>query len=396
MQESSHASVAPYPAIKSSTDLFRIFLVVGATAFGMSMLENLRRVALSRGLLSEEELTEGLAMVQLYPGPIMFDLVAFIGYRRLGIKGATAAGVGFILPATLMMLAVAGLYERFGELPAVRTLSVGLGAAVVGVIAHIAFDFAKKNLHDTPGWALAIGAFAASVLHTDAIAIIGIGFLGGTVIWRNTFAQVTPHCPNKGSITLLRPFAICAAIILAAGVSVMTNGPLASLVVAFMKIGATAFGNASTILPMMQEVVVADHAWLTPVEFNMAIALGNLTPGPVLNSATFIGYHVAGVAGGIAATLAIFAPSFALTLVFSEIFGRIHHLRWVRSAIQGVTSVFVGLLASTILLMARPMADQPAALIIGLLTFILLRLTKIKLGWVFLLALVVWVGLISI
>ena len=109
----------------SLTSLFCVFFAVGASSFGMAMLENLRRVALRGGLISEEELREGLAMVQLYPGPILFDLVAFIGYRRRGTFGALAAACGFILPATLMMLVVAWFYERFGDVPAVRVLSVG-------------------------------------------------------------------------------------------------------------------------------------------------------------------------------------------------------------------------------------------------------------------------------
>ncbi len=160
----------------------------------------------------------------------------------------------------------------------------------------------------------------------------------------------------------------------------------------FIKIGATAFGNASTILPVMQAAVVQEQSWLSAPEFNMAVALGNLTPGPVLNSATFIGYRVAGFTGGITATLAIFAPSFAMTLFFTELFGRIRHMGWVRGLIRGVTSVFVGLLASTCLTMALPMAGQPSALGLGMLTFALLRLTRLNMGWVFLIALTLWIG----
>lgn len=394
MPDASQLSDSPLPDAPSFTELFRVFFLIGLTSFGITMLENLRRVALRRGLVSEEELREGLAMVQLYPGPMMFDLVTFIGYRRLGTIGAMASALGFILPATLLMLAVAWLYGRYGELPAIRMLSAGLGAAVVGAIAHIAVDFAKKNLAGAADWGFALCAFAAAVLRVDALVVIAGGFGVGTIFWRDGSKQETaiPVGVRQTRFDLAGPFAVCMAVILAAVLSAWSNVPFPALITVFMKIGATAFGNASTILPVMQAAVVQQQSWLSATEFNVAVALGNLTPGPVLNSATFIGYRVAGLPGGITATLAIFAPSFAMTLFFTELFARIRHLGWVRGSIRGVMSVFVGLLASTCLTMALPMAGQPAALGVGLLTFALLRLTKLNMGWVFLIALTLWIG----
>lgn len=373
----------------AAADLFRIFLRVGLTSFGMTMLENVRRVALTRGLLSEEELREGLAMVQLYPGPILFDLVVFIGYRRRGTAGATAAALGYMLPAMVLMLALAWLYGRYGAWPAMQVLSTGLGAAVVGVIAHIALDFAKRNLVDATSWLLALLAFAAVAVHVNVLVIIAFGLVGGWASSRDAQPLAAREVSPKNS-ALWGPLLVCGAVMLMAMLAVVTDGPLASVTAEFMKIGATAFGNAATILPVMQQAVVRNHAWLAAGEFNTAIALGNLTPGPVLNSATFIGYRVAGVGGGIAATLAIFAPSFAMTLLFTELFARIRHLAWVRAAVAGVLSVFVGLLASTCLLMAQPMADQPMALALGALTFALLRWTRLNLAWVFGIGVALW------
>ncbi len=192
MPDTSQLSHSPLPDAPSFTELFRVFFLIGLTSFGMTMLENLRRVVLRRGLVSEEELRDGLAMVQLYPGPMMFDLVTFIGYRRRGATGAMASALGFILPATLLMLAVAWLYERYSELPAIRMLSTGLSAAVVGAIAHIVVDFAKKNLAGAASWGFALCAFAATVLRVDALVVIAAGFVVGMIVWRDGSNQESP------------------------------------------------------------------------------------------------------------------------------------------------------------------------------------------------------------
>lgn len=391
MPDPIHAEdFASQPAF-STIDLFRVFLRIGLTSFGMTMLENVRRETLTLGLLSEDELREGLAMVQVYPGPILFDLVVFIGYRRRGTAGATAAALGYMLPAMVLMLALAWLYGRYGALPVMQVLSTGLGAAVIGVIAHIAVDLAKRNLASATGWALALLAFVAAVLHVNPIAIIAGGLLGGLLMQRGKDAP-TAASGIRPTIRLAGPLLACAAVVVAAGLALLGGSPLAVVSAVFLKIGATAFGNAATILPVMQEAVVRDHGWLSPAEFNTAVALGNLTPGPVLNSATFIGYRVTGLAGGVAATLAIFAPSFAMTLLFTELLGCIRHLYWVKAAVRGVMAVFVGLLASTCLMMAQPLTDRPSALAVGVLTFVLLRLTRLNLGCVFGIAITSWIG----
>jgi chromate transporter len=379
------------PSQASLSALFKIFFMIGLTSFGMSMLENLKRIALKRGLVSEAEIREGLAMVQLYPGPILFDLVTFIGYRRRGTLGAISAALGFILPATTMMLVVAWLYRTYGEVPEVRSLSVGLGAAVLGVIVHVTTDFAQKNLHRIAEWACALMAFVAAVLGIDPIVVIAVAFAGGAYFWNETTRE-TPPTPDKHQREngIVIPLVISVTIAGLAIVAVFSDGAIASLTTVFMKIGATAFGNASTILPVMQDAVVRDREWLSATDFNVAVAFGNLTPGPILNSATFIGYQVAGWQGGLVATFSVFAPSFAMTLLFTEIFARISHLGWIRGGVHGVTVVFVGLLAATVIFMGSPITNQPTLIMIGGLTFALLRFTKLQVATVFLIALAIW------
>jgi chromate transporter len=351
--------------------LFVMFLRIGATSFGMTMLENLRRAAMRRRLVSEQEMREGLALVQLYPGPIMFDLVTFIGYRRRGTVGAFTAATGFILPATLLMLAAAWAYTQFGGLPSLRRLSQGLSALVVGIMVHITFDFARKNLIGTIHAILAITAFIATLAQVDPVIVIFLALAIGAVAFHT---EVVPPLPSAQPALgrLIVPLTVAGIVLAGALSAALSNSLLGQLSLAFLKIGATAFGNAATILPVMQDVVVGRHAWLAPAEFNLAIALGNLTPGPVLNSATFVGYRVAGPLGGLAATIAVFAPSFAMTLFMTELYEWVRRRNAVRAAIQGVMAAFVGLLAATTFGMAKPIIGDTSAMLAAGVTLLAL------------------------
>jgi chromate transporter len=369
--------------------LFTIFFRIGLTSFGMTMLESLQRSALRHNLLSEEELREGLALVQLYPGPILFDLVTFIGYRRRGTLGACAAALGFILPATVFMLAVAWIYEHYGALPTVQTLSSGLGALVVGIMLQVVADFGQKSLRSLFDGLVAITALGAALFHVSAVYVIVAALIVGALIKRVHASTSHPPVPIRWS-RLATPLLI-SALVVSAGIVFMLHATLmGTLALVFLKIGATAFGNAATILPVMQEAVVRTHHWLSPSDFNIAVALGNLTPGPILNSATFVGYRVAGTLGALAATVAIFAPSFAMTLVFTELFDHIRHWQVIQNAIRCVMSSFVGLLVATVISMAAPLSGQPASIMLATAAFFALRFFRIGLGWIFLIGLGGW------
>jgi chromate transporter len=368
--------------------LFLAFLRIGSTSFGMTMLENLRQTTVRCGLISEQEMREGLALVQLYPGPIMFDLVAYIGYRRGGTAGAFAAATGFILPATLLMLGVAWAYTQFGNLPTLQHLSLGLSALVVGIMAHVTFDFAKKNLTGTIQVAVAIVAFIATMFGADPVIVILLALAVGASVLR-----IEANQPVLRTVQSLRrlmvPLLVTGIVLGAALAAAFMDTVLARLALAFFKIGATAFGNAATILPVMQNVVVGQHGWLTPAEFNLAVALGNLTPGPVLNSATFIGYRVTGLLGGLAATIAVFAPSFAMTLLMAELYERVRRWVTVRAAIRGVVAAFVGLLAATTLNMAQPVAGNLPAMVAAVVAFAALA-AGMPLIWLFVVGMPIW------
>lgn len=377
-------------------DLFKAFFRIGLTSFGMAILQNLKAMTLRRRFLTEQEFQEGLALVQLYPGPIMVDLVAFIGYRNHGVLGALIATVGFLLPATALMLLASAAYLRYGNLPGVEVMLSGLNALVVGVVLNVTLDFAQKNLNGRVEAALALFAFSLSVFHVDPLWLVLGGLLLGAFVWRRTDDSAPVRSPEPLAWPKLAiPGLVCAGLAVIALWAAYHPSPLGTLVAVFMKIGAVAFGNGATILPVMQQAVVGEHHWLTPSQFGTAIGLGQITPGPILNSATFVGYLVAGTTGALAATFAIFAPSFAMTLVFTELFVHIRHLEPIQGAIRGVMAVFVGLLAGITLSLGQHALTQPLAFVFVAAALIALRYLKWDMIVVLVGGLLAWGGLVG-
>lgn len=376
-------------------ELFSAFLRTGLTSFGMSILQNLKAMILRRGFVTESEIQEGLALVQLYPGPIMVDLVAFIGYRSRGVAGALVAALGFLLPATAMMLAAAAAYVRYGSLPGVGTMLLGLDALVVGVVLNITLDFARRNVGGVMEAALALAAFALGLMHVNLVWGILGGLLVGAVIW-NKHDSVQPEGRQLSVrwANLGVPLLLGVGLVGLAAWSALHPSPVSLLTLVFMKIGAVAFGNGVTILPVMEQDVVGAHHWLTPSQFSAAVGLGQITPGPILNSATFVGYLVAGLLGALAATFAIFAPSIVMTLVFTELFTHIRHLGPVRGAIRGVMAVFVGMLAGVVLTLGRGALVQPVSFIFAAGALVGLRYFRWDTLIVFGGGLALWGGLV--
>ena len=357
--------------------LFTAFLCVGLTAFGMAMLQNLRAMALRRGFAGEAEIEEGIALVQLYPGPIMVDLVAFIGYRRRGTPGALCAVAGFLLPATILMLILAAAYRRWGELPEIAALLPGLAAIVIGVVMHVTLDLGRRNIRSRRDAALALFAFAVGALGGYMLwAVAGgivVGALGGRALSDEGVARTGALLSWR---RLAAPLALGFGLLVVAAALAFDAGETGALALAFMKIGALAFGNGMTILPLMQQVVVDGHHWLDGPQFSAAIAFGQITPGPILNSATFVGYQVNGLAGALAATAAIFAPSVVMTMIFTELFVHVRHLAPVRGAVHGVMAAFVGMLAWVVIGLGETVAARPFAYALTAATLVGLRYLK--------------------
>jgi chromate transporter len=375
----------------SCADLFATFFRIGLTSFGMAILQNLKTVAVRRGFVSEQELQEGLALVQLYPGPIVANLVAFVGYKKGRTLGAFVAMLGFVLPAFALMVLASMAYLKYGSLPGVQVMQQGLNALVVGVLAHVTLHFAEQHIAAVPGALLAAAVFVVALMRVNPLWPILAGLLVGAWLWGQQGETTQREDVQVFEVSrLITPGLIAAALIAIALMASLVPSPLSTLLLEFMTIGAVAFGNGSTILPVMQEAVVNHRHWLTIGDFGVAIGLGHATPGPVLISATFVGYVVAGFLGALVSTFAIFAPSFAMTLIAAELFGPIRHLGAVRGAVQGVMTVFVGLMANVVLSLGRHAMTEPLAFLFAGLALMGVRYLKQDLLTIFAVGLTLW------
>ncbi|MCL4396490.1 MAG: chromate efflux transporter [Chloroflexi bacterium] len=377
------------------------YLQVGLTAFGMAILQKLKALVMDNHWLSEEEMNEGLALVQLYPGPIMVDFTAYVGYKLRGVPGAILATTGFILPSFVLMLILSAFYFAAGSLPWVHPLFLGLEALVIGVLFNVTVDFGARNIQSRVQAVIALLAFAALLFKANAILIVLVALALGAWLIRpaagagKSNGASRPHAAAPIARTRwIGIGAVIVAVLAVAAFAGSLGSDVGALSLALFKIGAVAFGNGTTIIPLVQADVVDARHWLTLNQFADGIALGQITPGPFLITAAFIGYKMGGVPGAALATFAIFSPSFAMTLVFTEVFVRVRNLQAVRGALAGVLASFVGLLAVVLLQLGGVALTTPAAIVLAAAAFVAVRWFKLDIVWVFAGGIALWGGLL--
>ena len=415
INETTIAEIQPRPQVSLLT-IFTSYFIVGLTAFGFAILQKLKGLVQKNNWMSEAEMNEGLALVQLYPGPIMVDFTAYVGYKLRGVVGATLATVGFITPSFILMMILSAAYFASGNLPWVHPLFLGLEALVVGVIFQVTLDFGERALKGRVEAAIALAAFATMLLKFNAVFTVLIALAIGALFIR-------PAAQNNKSIshpqprkitgqdaadfpqTKKSPVPVKAWLAIAAAAMVVLavvfyawnlHSDVGSMSLSLFKIGSVAFGNGSTIIPLIQADVVDGYHWLTISQFADEIALGQITPGPFLITAAFIGYKMGGIGAALLATFAIFSPSFVMTLIFTEIFSRLQNLSVVRGALAGVLASFVGLLASVVLQLGQVGITGRASLILAGGAFVAVRYFKMDILWVFLGGVALWGGLLAL
>ena len=376
--------------------IFLAFLEIGLTAYGMAILQKLRALVVRRGWLTEEETSEGLAMVQLYPGPIMVDFTAYVGHRLRGVPGALAATLGFVLPAFVLVTALSAAYFAGGELPWVHKLFLGLEALVIGVLANVTLSLGQQAIKGRIELFIAVAAFIALLFKVNAILVPLVALGVGALVISRPGAASPAQAAATSRRRLIAVMMLVMVIVASAIAAGMYGTPLGQLVVSLFKTGSVAFGSGMAIIGVMQAEMVQAHGWVSQREFLDGLALGQITPGPVLLTAAFIGYKLGGLLGAALATFAIFAPSIAMTLAFTEVFGRIRHLQRVRGALAGVLAAFVGLLAATLWQLGHVTLDSPLLFAFAAAAFVAARGFKLDIGWVLGGGLALWALLLAL
>jgi len=368
------------------------FFKIGLTAYGMAILQQLKALIINSKWLSRKEVDEGLAMVQIYPGPIIFNLTTYCAYRIKGIGGALLATVMFVIPSYLLMVFLSWIYFSYGEVPWVHPLFIALEAMVVGVVAHIFVDFSNRYLTGAKTAMMAALAFILLLYKVHAFAVVLISIALGILLFWNTRKTLAANTTTPSAAAAIpgnlrhRLLSIIAAGIVFIGAILLglfwqhTNG---ELLFSMFKIGAVAFGNGMTIMPLLQQEAVISHHWLTMKQFADGIAFGQITPGPFLITATFIGYKVGGIWGSVIATFGMFYPSFFYTLIISEIYSRIKNNPLIQTALKGVLAAFTGMLLSVVFSLGKVSLISPAAYIWAAGALIAVRYLKLNLLWIF-------------
>lgn len=375
------------------------FFITGLTAFGFTALKTLRSVIKKYDWLSDKKLDEGLALVQCYPGPINFDYAAYLGYQLRGVMGAIISTLAFVLPSFTLMIILSHLYFSSGDTEWIPRIFIGLEAIVVGILVDLILDLGKTSLNGIIKIIIAILALIGLISKVDAALIViaslvlGILFLKNKNPTLNHVKRETSDQPidKKEWLMISLVFLFIAGFIV---FSFAYPDPIKSLNLSLLKMGSIAFGNGLMILPLLRSELVESLGLLTPVEFTDGVVLGQITPGPFMITAAFVGYKVDGLVGAILATIAIYSPSFAMTLVFSNIYNRIKESEIIRAALAGVMAAFIGMLCLTTYQIAQSSIINFSAFLLAAAAFSVIRYLKLNIIWVFSGGLLIWLAVL--
>src|SRR5437588_1617777 len=374
MQEAkAHAPLAPdSSATFGLRDLVLYFLRLGTFGFGgpIALAGHMQKdLVEERHWFSKEDYLEGLAFSQLSPGPLAAQLAMYLGWLRAGAIGATLVGIAFISPSFLMVLALAALYVHYGSLPWIQGMFYGIGAAVIAIIVRSAIKLVCTTVgRDWLLWAI-FGLIALTTAWTKS-EIVWLFVLCGII---GVLVKALPTISSRASAVVF------IGVVDRLRIGMYGLAPLATvgaLFLFFLKAGALVFGSGLAIVPFLYGGVVEKFHWLTEQQFVDAVAVAMITPGPVVITAAFIGYLVAGPVGAFVAAGAVFAPPYFIVIVAAPYYRRFAQNRQVKAFVQGVTAAAVGAIAGAAYILAqRSLVDLPTVLI-GLTALTILMLTK--------------------
>ncbi len=353
-------------------DLVRYYLRLGALGFGGPVAlcgQMEKELVQERKWLSKDEMREGIAVCQSLPGPLAIQVGIYISYLRGGFWGAWAGGWAFILPNFLIVAALGALYVHFGGLPLVTAIFYGVSPAVIALILHSCYRLAKLGMEDWLQWVIAGVCLVVTVALQAEVAVLFIAAgLVGILYYGTSFrAGTIPSLP------LLAAAPVGAAIAGSASGSI-----LGKLLVFFLKAGSLTFGSGLVIVPFLEKGLVQQTGWLDERQFLVAVAMGMLSPGPVVITATFVGYLVAGFWGSLVSTVGIFLPSFLLVLIVAPILIRHRANRNVQGFVKGAYAAAIGTILGASVLLGRIAIGDWLTALIGLVSLVVLFRWKVS------------------
>jgi chromate transporter len=363
-------------------ELARLFLKLGTIAFGgpaahVALMRD--EVVRRRRWVSDEEFLDLVGATNLIPGPNSTELAIHLGARRAGWRGLLTAGVCFIAPAVAIVSLLAWLYERYGTTPAAVDVRYGVLPVIVAIVGQAVVGLGRTALMSWVPRVLAVGALVAYLLDVHELLILAVaGALAAA--W-----HTGPRLLRRASMLAVLPLARLAT-------DVAEPVSRSRLFFAFLEIGSVLYGSGYVLLAFLQRVFVDDLGWLTTEQILDATAVGQVTPGPVFTSATFVGWLVDGPAGAAVATIGIFLPAFAFVALLDPL------VRWMRRHptahrfLSGVTAASLGLMAGVLVDLADAALTDPLRIAVAVAALGPLVFTKVNSAWVVLGGVVVGAG----
>lgn len=331
----------------SLAEIVRYFLRLGFLGFGgpVALVGQMEReLVTERKWFTREQMREAIAVCQSLPGPLAIQVGIFLAYLRAGQKGAWAGGWAFIAPNFAIVTALGLLYVHYGELKPMTAIFYGVSPAVIALILHSCYRLAKLGMEDKLQWVIAAVCFVITVVVQAEVAFLfmGAGILGALVYGGGK------STPQGGAA---KQGVSAGLLVSTAGVANATG--LSKILLFFLKAGALTFGSGLVIVPFLQQGVVQQYGWLNERDFLVAVAVGMVSPGPVVITATFVGALVAGFWGALAATIGIFLPSFVLVLLVAPILARHRSNERVQGFIKGAYGAAIGTILGACVLLGR-------------------------------------------
>ncbi|HYL45420.1 MAG TPA: chromate efflux transporter [Candidatus Limnocylindrales bacterium] len=368
------------PDMKRGTvgEVAAYFVRLGLLAFGgaaghVAMMR--RELVQRKKWISEQEFLDLFGIMNLIPGPSSTETVIALGYWRAGWPALILAGVLFIAPAMLMVLGLSWAYVRYGALPAAQWILYGLNPIVIAIITDALWSLGRVALKSI--WLAAL-CTAAIVLYFRGVSIVAILF--GAIL----LILVVGVAGKRGKNTVAAGFAPTALVAGAAGAAAAIPFTLSRLFLTFLKIGAVSYGSGYVLLAFLRADFVAHLHWMTDKQLLDSIAIGQMTPGPVFTSATFIGYLTGGVKGALLATLGIFLPSFVYVVIIFPLYPRLKGSAGARIFLDGINATTVGLMGAVSWQLARGAIVDWFTAAESLAAFLILRRFQINSAWLIL------------
>jgi chromate transporter len=352
-------------------ELVIYFLRLGLLGFGgpVALVGQMERELVNeRKWLGKEQMREAIAICQSLPGPLAIQVGIYISYLRGGFWGAWAGGWAFILPNFVIVAGLGALYVYLGDLKPVTAIFYGVSPAVIALILHSCWRLAKLGMEDWVQWVIAAICFAVTVALQAEVALlfIGAGILG-ILYYGNVFRRPPPAALQVTALPVLAQLAPSAS-----------GSTLVKLLWFFLKAGSLTFGSGLVIVPFLEQGLVQQYGWLDQRQFLIAVAVGMISPGPVVITATFVGYLVAGFWGSLVSTIGIFLPSFLLVLIVAPILARHRGNPNVQGFVKGAYAAAIGTILGACVLLGRIAIGDWLTALIGIVSLAVLFRWKVS------------------